>query len=316
MQRGHGEHGRLAGVGFAKTKQVKHGHEGRDREAGPAAAVAQRARQVSVRRPPCCIFGHGPGCFPAPAARVSDQQEQIADFYDEFAARQRRTGLNARIWHLYERLRTRGLAPDSRVLELGCGVGALTFLLARHAVRGAVEAVDLSPESVRFAREQLTGYPNVSLHVHDVVTYEPTGEPTRPDFDFITLFDVIEHIPLLLHAELFRHLASLTGPQTQLLLNIPHPRLIEHYHRHEPAELQVVDQSVELAPLVQHLYAAGLTLYSLDTYSLWREDDYQFLVIKPAADFTNRPAQPSSALNRAWGRAQRAWRGLTARYPH
>lgn len=238
-------------------------------------------------------------------------QKQIAEFYDEFAARQRRTGLNARIWHLYGRMRGLGLAADSKVLELGCGVGALTFLLARHAARGYVEAVDLSSESVRFAREQLAGFSNVSLHVHDVVTYQPT----RADFDFITLFDVIEHIPLPLHGALFRHLAALAGPQTQLLINIPHPRLIAHYHRHEPAALQVVDQSVELAPLAQHLAAANLALHSLDTYSLWREDDYQFLVIKPAADFTNRPAAPGSALDRAWGKAQRAWRDWTARYP-
>ena len=242
-------------------------------------------------------------------------QDQIADFYDEFAARQQRTGLNARIWHLYGRLRGLGLAADSRVLERGCGVGALTFLLARHCGRGSVEAVDLSPESVRFAREQLAAFPRVSLHVHDVVTYEPTREPTRADFDFITLFDVIEHIPLPLHGALFRHLAALAGPQTQILINIPHPRLIEHYHRHEFAALQVVDQAVELAPLVGHLTAANLALHSLDTYSLWREDDYQFLRIKPAADFTNRPVAPGSPLDRAWSKAERAWRSWTARYP-
>ncbi len=241
----------------------------------------------------------------------NQQQEQIADFYDEFAARQRRTGLNDRIWHLYERMRRLGLAADSRVLELGCGIGALTSLLAQAAEYGYVEGVDLSPESVRFAREQLSELPNISLHVHDVVTYEPA----RRDFDFITLFDVIEHIPLDLHGALFRHLAALAGPQTQILINIPHPRLIAYYHRHEPAALQVVDQAVELAPLVGHLAAAHLALYSLDTYSLWREDDYQFLRIRPLTEFTNRPVAPGNALERAWNKAQRTWRGWMTRYP-
>lgn len=238
-------------------------------------------------------------------------QEQIADYYDEFAARQRRTGLNARIWHLFERMNGLGLTPDSRILELGCGIGALTFLLARYATRGYVEAVDLSPESVRFGREQLSGYANVSLHVHDVVTYEPI----HADFDFITLFDVIEHIPLPLHGALFRHLAALAGPRTQVLINIPHPRLIAHYHRHEPAALQIVDQAVELAPLTAHLTAAGLALHSLDTYSLWRESDYQFLLIKPVIAFTNRLVASGSAWDRAWEKAQRTWRGLMTRYP-
>lgn len=246
---------------------------------------------------------------PPQLARVNDPSlPPIADFYDEFAARQRRTGLNARIWHLYERLRRQGLAADSRLLELGCGIGALTGLLARAAPRGYIEAVDLSPESIRFAQEQLGALPNVRLHVHDVVTYQP---PAAAPFDFITLFDVIEHIPLERHGELFRHLAALAGPQTQVLINIPHPRLIEHYHRHEPAALQVVDQPVELAPLVQHLAAAGLALHTLDTYSLWREDDYQFLVIRPQSKFTDHPVAAGSVLHRAWTRASRAWRKWT-----
>ena len=107
----------------------------------------------------------------------------------------------------------------------------------------------------------------------------------------------------------------MTGPRTQLLINIPHPRLIEHYHRHEPAALQVVDQAVELAPLAQHLAAAGLALHSLDTYSLWREDDYQFLVIRRQAAFTNQAVAPPAPVNRAWHKIQQTWRRWTTRYP-
>lgn len=261
-----------------------------------------------------CIFGV-PSVLPFIPLRVAasspeQQQTHIADYYDEFAARQRRTGLNARLWALYERLRTAGLGPTSRVLELGCGIGALTYLLARATPHGTVEAVDLSPESVRFATAQLAGQPNVVVRVHDVVTYQPTG----CDFDFITLFDVIEHIPLELHGALFRHVATLMSPHTRLLIHIPHPRLIEHLRRHDPASLQVVDQSVELAPLVGHLAAAGLVLHSLDTYSLWQQDDYQFLDIRLPAAFSNQPCA-AGLLSRAVARARHMWRGWMVRYP-
>jgi trans-aconitate 2-methyltransferase len=242
---------------------------------------------------------------------AAPHQTQVADFYDQFAAEQRRKGLNARIWHLYGRLRHWGFSADSRVLELGCGIGALTFLMARDAVRGYIEAVDLSPASVRFAGEQLGQRPNLSLHVHDVVTYQPT----RRDFDLITLFDVIEHIPLDLHAALCQQLATIVCPQTTILINIPHPALIAHYRRHDPSALQVVDQSVELAPLIQHLQAAGLVLHALDTYSLWREDDYQFLVIRPRTEFTDRAITATSLGRRIEQYIQRKWRNATARYP-
>jgi len=55
-----------------------------------------------------------------------------------------------------------------RVVELGCGRGALTLLLADAVgATGRVDAVDLSPAMVALAREATAGLPQVSATVAD-----------------------------------------------------------------------------------------------------------------------------------------------------
>ncbi len=68
------------------------------------------------------------------------------------------------------------------MLELGCGTGRVTRILARHARR--VLAVDVSPEMLRRARQQLGGCPNVALVRADMRTLALTER-----FDLVVAAD-------------------------------------------------------------------------------------------------------------------------------
>ena len=70
------------------------------------------------------------------------KQKEISDFYDEFVQRQLKIGANERLISLYKRLLDLGLKEDSKVLELGCGVGILTKLLSKKTATGILEAFD------------------------------------------------------------------------------------------------------------------------------------------------------------------------------
>lgn len=58
------------------------------------------------------------------------------------------------------------LVPDdARVLDVGCGSGWASRLLAERAKSGRVVGIDISDEMIRLARETTTTFPNLSFEV-------------------------------------------------------------------------------------------------------------------------------------------------------
>jgi SAM-dependent methyltransferase len=55
--------------------------------------------------------------------------------------------------------------PDARVLDVGCGSGWATRLLAGYATNGQVTGIDISDEMIRVARESSSAVPNVDFEV-------------------------------------------------------------------------------------------------------------------------------------------------------
>ena len=58
-----------------------------------------------------------------------------------------------------------GLYPDAHVLDLGCGSGWATRLMAEKARNGRVVGVDISDEMIKLARETSTSFSNVEFQV-------------------------------------------------------------------------------------------------------------------------------------------------------
>jgi SAM-dependent methyltransferase len=81
-------------------------------------------------------------------------------------------------------------AACDRVLEVGCGDGALTRQVARRA--RAVLALDLSPEMIRLARARSAGCDNIDFRVADVTA---TELPPRA-FDAVLSVATLHHVPL------------------------------------------------------------------------------------------------------------------------
>jgi SAM-dependent methyltransferase len=54
---------------------------------------------------------------------------------------------------------------DARVLDVGCGSGWATRLLAGSAIRGRVTGIDISDEMIRVARESSLLFPNADFQV-------------------------------------------------------------------------------------------------------------------------------------------------------
>lgn len=224
----------------------------------------------------------------------------IRDFYDDYVERMVAVGINDRHHAIAGWLRHFGLRPGQKVLEIGCGIGTLTHLLA-DAVgpSGSIMATDLSPRSIEVAKDRLSMFHNIRLAAGDVLEIDIDGV-----FDVVVLPDVIEHIPIASHPKLFKRIAGWLAPGGFVLLHYPNPLYLEWLHEHHPEQLQVIDQPVHADGLLASAYAAGLYLDRLQTYSVWtREGDYVVAVMKSltaARTFTHQ--RKNSLLRRFRGR--------------
>lgn len=211
--------------------------------------------------------------------------EQIGKWYDGFAGRQVKTSVNLRHYKIMEFLASAGLSRNDRVLEIGCGIGTMTGLISRYLRRGEIVAVDISPESVEIARKRLSRASNVRFMVSDMTDFNHTEV-----FDFIILPDVLEHIPVEQHRQLFRTLADHMHDSSVILIHIPHPRALDYIRTTSPEQMQIIDQSLEADTLLGDACSTGLTLISYCSYSLFdREHDYAVICLRKKNEVTLSP---------------------------
>lgn len=91
--------------------------------------------------------------------------------------------------HYHDYLARRVPAPCGEALEIGCGTGEFSRLLAARA--GRVLALDLSPNMIRLAAERSAHFTNIDFQVADVLTLElPAGR-----FDCVAAIATLHHLP-------------------------------------------------------------------------------------------------------------------------
>jgi len=202
--------------------------------------------------------------------------KDVVRFYDEYSSRQQRVGVNKRHESIFRLLKEKGLKPNDKVLELGCGIGTFTSLIIPYVNEGEILAIDISDKSIEIANKTYSSS-NTKFLAVDATTYDFKDKT----FDVIVLPDVLEHIPIELHDELFNKLQSVLKENGFIFIHIPNPYFLEWCETNRPEDLQVIDQPITTDILVQNTYKNNLFIEELKTYSIWVKDkDYQYIVLR------------------------------------
>lgn len=203
--------------------------------------------------------------------------KDVRKYYDEFSEEQEKTGTNKRHFAIQNWLKKFGISESSIVLEIGCGIGTQTELIASDANKGFVTALDISPKSVELAKKRLAHLSNIEFIAADVIAHD-----FKKQYDIIVLPDVLEHIPIEQHTQLFEKLSKILKPSGYIFIHIPNPYYLEWCHVHETQYLQVIDQPIYTDILAPSVYKNGLYIHYLNTYTVWIDNcDYQAIVLKP-----------------------------------
>jgi SAM-dependent methyltransferase len=111
------------------------------------------------------------------------------------------------------RVLRQGELPTGRILELGCGFGRITKLLAEGFPLSQIAALDLSPDLLAQAQRYCAGLTNVTFHSYDF--YAPRALPER-QWDIAIAIEVFLHHPESLLLELLPRVTQAAG----LIVNI------------------------------------------------------------------------------------------------
>ncbi len=223
-------------------------------------------------------------------------KKEVVEYYDEYTGRQADMGINARHLSIQRWLEQSGLQKNHDILEIGCGIGTQTELLSNYLNASAkITAVDISPKSIEVAKKRLPNRTDIKWVAEDFIVW-----PHNDLYDVVLLPDVIEHIPVDLHSELFRKISTNIKDNGFVLIHIPNPLYLEWCRVNTPKKLQVIDQPIHTDTLVGNTYPHGFHIHFLSTYSIWVDNcDYTVIVLKKTRNVQYRKYQvtiPSQSI--------------------
>jgi trans-aconitate 2-methyltransferase len=202
--------------------------------------------------------------------------DKVSEYYDTFSKYQSTSGINDRHAKILHWLKSFGLTKDAHILEIGCGVGQLSQLMAEFCRDGHITGVDISPENIRLASERLKSFKHVDLLVDDMMDAKLTRT-----YSWVVFPDVLEHIPSDKHHSVLKTISDALKPGGHVFIHIPHPKYQDYIRNYEPEKLQIIDQSLSAAELIRHAESVGLSLEHFQSYSLYRQPaDYQAILFK------------------------------------
>lgn len=178
------------------------------------------------------------------------------------------------------------LNPGLRVLEIGCGAGILTNFLSKNAAH--VTAVDISDANIAIASAYNHKRTNIRFLLQDILTDASEIEQGKP-YHFVLFADVIEHIPLEKHPQVFNLVEKILSEQGVLVLTLPTPEYQRYLKAHNPGALQVIDEEVELSHILTH---TTLRPIYFKYQHIWLKNQYMHVVLARDTKIMPKSAQP------------------------
>lgn len=193
------------------------------------------------------------------------EPSHMSDFWDERARedalffvddrlrydRDRGTGDEAWFWaegerlldELLQRSDAPAIAPDAVALDLGCGVGRFTRVLADRTAH--VHAVDVSSEMLERAQQMLASHGNVEFHHGDGVSL-PLPDAS---VDVAVSFVVFQHIPdPLVTLGYIRELGRVLRPGGWAVFQLSNDPAVHRVGRADLARPRLLDRVLRRTP--------------------------------------------------------------------
>lgn len=161
-------------------------------------------------------------------------------------------------------LRKLPLASFNKVLDLGCGFGEYSFMLANKLKSAEITALDPDQSKIEILSKTIktVGTPNIYLHHGKIASL------SQDDYDFIYSIDVFEHIPV--NSMPFANCYNKLKKGGFLLIKMPSRKQVtifpdQYFEEHNQwLEEEHPGQVFELDDLVEKIKEEGLEIIYAD----------------------------------------------------
>lgn len=190
-------------------------------------------------------------------------EEKIRDF----------TYPNPRIEAAIQTLAEWAPSNPKRILEIGCGIGATSWRMARAWPQAEVIGADVSPTSIEVAK---TCFQRQNLSYRAGLIKEGALEGK---FDLILLMDVYEHIAVEDRASIHAAIKSLLSDESRIVITVPTPAIIEYARINNPSALQPVDEDINIDDIKRLADETATDLLYYRKVGIWNYGDYAHFVL-------------------------------------
>lgn len=170
-------------------------------------------------------------------------------------------------------------APNSRILDLCCGVGYGSFLLAAGGAK-QVLGLDISEEAIAAARSQ-PALPNLSYDTADAC--KPLSNPGQ--WDLVTCFEGVEHVPD--PKALIKNVYDALAPGGIALISTPNGDAYEGGHSGNPFHLEEMSEAKFRSVIGSHAWKTEY--YAQNGGWIWARPRWQYMLLPFVRLFKGQP---------------------------
>lgn len=207
---------------------------------------------------------------------MSDIQN-IKDYYDNIVVVKLKGFIygNERVERAWEEMSNWLFQSPSNILEIGCGIGDLSWRISKKYPNASVLGFDISENSIKIAN-QLYGKENVSFIQADNISLLPH---TASRYDLIFLVDVFEHIPVGLRVNLYNFIKVSLNKYGTVFVSCPTVSHQNWLKQNKPDELQPIDEDITINEIIEFSSQINRSLLFYKEVSVWNSGDYLHVVL-------------------------------------